>query len=99
VVCYDDFYDETREIANKILNGLRTVNHDHIKTHALCIYDAFLKVIVWEYDRALWLFRKPVRRIEKVNHHEKPALFSKNSPLMENQIGSKGVRKKSSKFG
>jgi hypothetical protein len=37
-----------------------------IKDNPLAIYDAFLQVVIWEYDSALWGFREPVRNIEKV---------------------------------
>ncbi|KEY64392.1 hypothetical protein S7711_08454 [Stachybotrys chartarum IBT 7711] len=35
------------------------------KHNPYAIYDALLRVLVWEYDKALWLFRKPVRNMEK----------------------------------
>lgn len=68
VVCFDDFHNgvTNSNLKDRILDGLRSYPQDYIKAHPFGVYDAFMKVIIWEYDRALWLFRKPIRDIEKV---------------------------------
>ncbi|CAH0050896.1 unnamed protein product [Clonostachys solani] len=61
VVCYDDCH----ELEDKISDALKKYSPADIKDNPLAIYDAFLQVVIWEYDSALWGFREPVRNIEK----------------------------------
>lgn len=62
VVCYDD----CEKLEGKISDALKNYSPADIKDNPLAIYDAFLQVVIWEYDSALWGFREPVRNIEKV---------------------------------
>lgn len=66
VVCFDDFYEQAT-VRDMFREGLRTLEQNYT-AHSLSVYDTFLKVIIWQYDRALWLFRKPVRNIEKASN-------------------------------
>ncbi|KAK7225436.1 hypothetical protein V2G26_013439 [Clonostachys chloroleuca] len=61
VVCYDD----CEKLEGKISDALKNYSPADIKDNPLAIYDAFLQVVIWEYDSALWGFREPVRNIEK----------------------------------
>lgn len=64
LVCYDDSNDI--KFRAKIVEWLTNYPLDNIMQNPLAIHDAVLRAIVVSYDEALWLFRVPVREIEKV---------------------------------
>lgn len=59
-------FDDSHAIKSAILDGLKEYPMINAKHNPYAIYDALLRVLIWEYDKALWLFRKPVRKIETV---------------------------------
>ncbi|KAI9167885.1 Mg2+ transporter protein, CorA-like/Zinc transport protein ZntB [Paramyrothecium foliicola] len=61
MVCYDD----CSKIRDEILDAFKSYPRANIKENAFSVYDALLQAIVMQYDQALWLFRTPVRNIEK----------------------------------
>ncbi|CAG7556360.1 unnamed protein product [Fusarium equiseti] len=61
LVCYDD----SNNIKEQILGAFKDYPIDNIKKDPFAIYDALLRAIVMKYDEALWLFREPIRSIEK----------------------------------
>ncbi|KAF4450956.1 Mg2+ transporter protein, CorA-like/Zinc transport protein ZntB [Fusarium austroafricanum] len=61
LVCYDD----SSKIKDCIVEGFKDYPTENIKESPFAIYDALLRVITMQYDTALWLFRKPIRDIEK----------------------------------
>jgi hypothetical protein len=61
LVCFDD----CSKIKGKILEALQPYL-GKLKDSPFAIYDALLSIVIWQYDTALWLFRKPVRDFEKV---------------------------------
>jgi hypothetical protein len=62
LVCFDD----CNKIRNQILDSFKGYLCENLKGSPFSIYDALLKAIIMQYDEALWLFRKPIRGIEKV---------------------------------
>jgi hypothetical protein len=63
LVCYDD----TADIKTEIVEGLRNYTLGNIRESPYAVFDAMLGVIVWQFDKALWKFRTPIRTIEKVS--------------------------------
>ncbi|KAH6671517.1 hypothetical protein F5X68DRAFT_264771 [Plectosphaerella plurivora] len=61
LVCFDDSIN----IEPKISECFTNYSMDNIMQNPLAIHDALLRAIVFHYDEALWLFRTPVRGIEK----------------------------------
>ncbi|CAI6099849.1 unnamed protein product [Clonostachys chloroleuca] len=61
LVCYDDAAD----IKTEIVEGLRNYTLGNIRESPYAVFDAMLGVIVWQFDKALWKFRTPIRTIEK----------------------------------
>ncbi|VUC25575.1 unnamed protein product [Clonostachys rosea] len=61
LVCYDD----TARIKNEIIEGLGNYTLSNIRESPYAVFDAMLRVIVWQFDTALWKFRMPIRTIEK----------------------------------
>ncbi|CAH0053737.1 unnamed protein product [Clonostachys solani] len=67
VSCVLVCYDGSEEIQSEIVKGFRQYPLANIKDNPYAVYDALLRVIIWQYNKALWLFRVPIRTIEKAS--------------------------------
>jgi hypothetical protein len=67
VSCVLVCYDGSEEIQSEIIRGFKQYPLANIKDNPYAVYDALLRVIIWQYNKALWLFREPIRTIEKAS--------------------------------
>ncbi|CAI6096074.1 unnamed protein product [Clonostachys chloroleuca] len=67
VSCVLVCYDGSEEIESEIIRGFKQYPLANIKDNPYAVYDALLRVIIWQYNKALWLFREPIRTIEKAS--------------------------------
>lgn len=63
LLCFDD---SARKIKETMMKYLQASSKESIGKCSFAILDTLVKAIVFNYDRALWGFREPVRIIEKV---------------------------------
>ncbi|RYP38835.1 hypothetical protein DL767_002397 [Monosporascus sp. MG133] len=68
------------EIEDYIVEAFRKYPFERINTHHIAAHDALLRAIIRQYDQALWLFREPVRDIEKGREE-----FAKRIKTLTNQ--------------
>lgn len=59
------FFDDASKIKDELVKGIRDYGLDRLSVNPGALHDAVVRVIVKRYDKALWLFRQPVRKIEK----------------------------------
>ncbi|CAH0000771.1 unnamed protein product [Clonostachys byssicola] len=67
VSCVLVCYDGSEEIESEIMRGFQQYPLTNIKDNPYAVYDALLRIIIWQYNKALWLFRVPIRTIEKAS--------------------------------
>ncbi|KAH6981644.1 hypothetical protein BKA56DRAFT_672449 [Ilyonectria sp. MPI-CAGE-AT-0026] len=79
LVCFDD----SNIIKDQIVEACKTYCLGNIKQTPFSVYDALLRAVVMQYDKALWLFREPVRKIEK----ERLQFASSILALRSQQVG------------
>ncbi|KAI0502741.1 hypothetical protein F5B22DRAFT_632198 [Xylaria bambusicola] len=61
LVCFDD----CSKIRKDIEYAFEGYCWSLLSQNLLSVHDALLRQIIWQYDRALWLFRGPIREIEQ----------------------------------
>ncbi|GAW16179.1 hypothetical protein ANO14919_056020 [Xylariales sp. No.14919] len=57
-------FDHSSRIKDAIESAFEGYLWEVLTQNLLSVHEALLRHIIWEYDRALWLFRKPIRDIE-----------------------------------
>lgn len=67
VTCVVACYDDCGRLRDKIEEALARYPLRYLESNPFAIYDAFLRLYIWQYDEGIWKFRKPVRKIEKVD--------------------------------
>lgn len=67
VTCVVACYDDCKILKTKIKDALKNYPLRYVQSNPFAIYDAFLRLYIWQYDEGIWKFRKPVRNIEKVD--------------------------------
>ncbi|CAG9941093.1 unnamed protein product [Clonostachys rosea f. rosea IK726] len=65
VTCVVACYDDCGKLQDKIEEALARYPLRYLESNPFAIYDAFLRLYIWQYDEGIWKFRKPVRKIEK----------------------------------
>jgi hypothetical protein len=71
VVCFDD----CEKIIEHIKKACSDYASDGLIAHPLAMQNVFVRVLVNQYDKAVWRFRKPVRTLEKVSFQTTPSIW------------------------